>query len=379
MIVIRFFILIFLNIILVFSLQSQAIPNGTYRLTSEWLGEGKSLSASGNKIKIINSKIDPIQYWNLEFIGNETYRITNQKLGTMKSLDIINDGVNNKLQMAKTNNVTGQLWKITPQTNGFYRLTTEWLGAKKSLDIINDSKKENVQMADSGNYSGQKWKFSLVSSDPNKEETTENDRKNGAFKTFYLSGFKIIVNSKLAEKKETKEAINLLSELLKSNTKVLKPDQLKKLQIVPIWIQYKVASSGLWYHPSREWLTQNGYPKEMERSIEIGNIKIFLESKQDQPFIILHELAHAYSDIYLAKMQGKIKATYQKAKASGKYNSVPYIRGGKLKHYAMNNASEYFAELTEAYFGQNDYYPFNKKDLKNFDPDGFSLMEEAWK
>ena len=35
-------------------------------------------------------------------------------------------------------------------------------------------------------------------------------------------------------------------------------------------------------------------------------------------------------------------------------------------------------ELTEAYFGKNDYYPFTRDELEEFDPKGFELMQEAW-
>ncbi|WCL48987.1 hypothetical protein [Leptospira sp. GIMC2001] len=45
----------------------------------------------------------------------------------------------------------------------------------------------------------------------------------------------------------------------------------------------------------------------------------------------------------------------------------------------MNNLSEYFAELSEAYLGKNDYFPFARSDLKKFDIEGFKLMEEAWR
>jgi hypothetical protein len=29
---------------------------------------------------------------------------------------------------------------------------------------------------------------------------------------------------------------------------------------------------------------------------------------------------------------------------------------------------KYFADLTEAYFGKNDFFPFNREDLKKYDP-----------
>ena len=47
-----------------------------------------------------------------------------------------------------------------------------------------------------------------------------------------------------------------------------------------------------------------------------------------------------------------------------------------MRAYALNGPNEYFAELTEAYFGKNDFYPFNRDDLKHHDPDGFRLVDQ---
>ena len=49
-----------------------------------------------------------------------------------------------------------------------------------------------------------------------------------------------------------------------------------------------------------------------------------------------------------------------------------------MRHYALNNDEEYFAETTEAYFGKNDFFPFERAELKEFDPTGYALMEEVW-
>jgi hypothetical protein len=39
---------------------------------------------------------------------------------------------------------------------------------------------------------------------------------------------------------------------------------------------------------------------------------------------------------------------------------------------------EFFAEMTESYFGSNDFYPFVTGELKRDEPDIFKLMEEIW-
>jgi hypothetical protein len=44
----------------------------------------------------------------------------------------------------------------------------------------------------------------------------------------------------------------------------------------------------------------------------------------------------------------------------------------------MSNEREYFAVLSQTYFGKNDHNPFDADELKTYDPDGFRLMERAW-
>ena len=58
---------------------------------------------------------------------------------------------------------------------------------------------------------------------------------------------------------------------------------------------------------------------------------------------------------------------------------VRFHDGSMRRAYAMNNHREYFAEITEAYFGTNDFYPFNRAELARHDPEGFELMERIWR
>jgi hypothetical protein len=97
----------------------------------------------------------------------------------------------------------------------------------------------------------------------------------------------------------------------------------------------------------------------------------YLELRQSQPYLLLHELAHAFNDHFSESIQSIISEAYESAKTDGRYESVPYITldGQKLCHQnALASEFEFFAEMTEAYFGQNDFYPFNREDLKSFDP-----------
>ena len=49
--------------------------------------------------------------------------------------------------------------------------------------------------------------------------------------------------------------------------------------------------------------------------------------------------------------------------------------GRKIKSYAIHDKFEYFAEMSEAYFWKNDYYPFDKADLRSYDPEAKAVIE----
>lgn len=370
--------LLFLFLLLINqTVYSQNFGDGYYRLTTQWLGNVKSLDVVNdginNKLQLANTSYASGQYWQITPLGDGYYRLTTQWQGENKSLDVINDGTNNKLQLAATSNASGQYWKITSVGDGYYRLTTKWLGEGKSLDVLNDGLDNKIQLAKTGDFSGQYWKFTSLS------PANESPKVTLKPKNIFLSGFKVIVDENLAEKAETKECLEMLAKNLEEITKIVKPKNVAKLKQIPIWIQYKLRNDGAaWYHTDKNWLINNGYPAELENTVEIKNIRNFIDWQGDQPYMVLHELAHGFEDLFLGEMQDKIVAAYNNAVSSGKYNSVPYIRGGKQKAYAMNNKTEYFAELTEAYFGKNDYYPYNKKDLAEFDPEGYKLMQLAW-
>jgi len=138
---------------------------------------------------------------------------------------------------------------------------------------------------------------------------------------------------------------------------------------------------GAVYHPSAEWLKANGFIPEKVRSVEISNIRDYLSWRKHQPSMVLHELAHAYYWLVGPDLP-EVKAAYESAVASGIYEKVRYVlsendddlRGA----YALSYVQEYFAELSEAYFGRNDFYPFVREELKVHDPKGLRAIEEVW-
>jgi len=93
----------------------------------------------------------------------------------------------------------------------------------------------------------------------------------------------------------------------------------------------------------------------------------------------MHELAHGYHNRVPGNSYPVIEAAYRNALVAKLYQSVPHINGRKINAYALKNSREYFAELTEAYFGRNDFFPFNRQELAAYDVIGFRMMQGVWR
>ena len=183
----------------------------------------------------------------------------------------------------------------------------------------------------------------------------------------------------------TRRALELLTGQLQRVAEVVPAGALKQLRSVPLWInpEYEGKRGGAEYHANINWLRDNGRNPKMAKAVEITNVKIFPFENRRMPFLLLHELAHAYHDQVLEGgfQNAELKRAYERARDSGSYDSVPRFDGNKTiedKAYGMNNQMEYFAESTEAYFGKNDFFPFNREELKKHDPSMCDLVGALW-
>ena len=194
-----------------------------------------------------------------------------------------------------------------------------------------------------------------------------------------IQGWTVWVEKSLDTHPRKEQALKLISTKLAIVKKVVPATALPALKKVPIWLSRNTAP-GAAYHPSADWLAANGRVVEMERSIELANIDDFIDWSVGQPMMLLHELSHAWHHqvVSLGYDNPRTKRTYDAAVASGIYESVDYYNGQKLRAYALNNAMEYFAECSEAYFGKNDFEPFNRAELRNFDPEGWRMVRKLW-
>lgn len=181
------------------------------------------------------------------------------------------------------------------------------------------------------------------------------------------------------------EALELLeTKLTEINGFCLSADRKAALQAVPIFMDWATTEGAAVYHPNPDWLRENGYIPEKARSVEISNVRHFIDwTAQNQPYMVLHELAHAYHHRVHGFAHAGITGAFATVQEASQYQQVNYHSGGESyfiqdRAYALNNEREYFAELTEAFFGRNDYYPFHAAELAEYDPKGYAVIKEVW-
>ncbi len=202
---------------------------------------------------------------------------------------------------------------------------------------------------------------------------------------FNLLGWRVRLNDKLWKHspKLTRVFLNLMFGQLKKVVDAVPNKALIELQKVPIWINppYENSRPKAEYHVSPDWLKNNGRDPDMAKSIEVTNVENFSFEVVRMPYLMLHELSHAYHDRVLDFRHPGIRTRFQAAKDSGSYENVKRFTGRTIVEdsaYALSNEREYFAESSEAYFGKNDFFPFDRKQLLQHDKAMHDLLESLW-
>ncbi len=196
-----------------------------------------------------------------------------------------------------------------------------------------------------------------------------------------IEGFSVHVNQDLLTTHKTlgDKALKLMATKLYDVTRVVPSKALADLRKVHIWLE-RDNPKGMCavYHPSPRWLTAHDQNPAKARCVEIANASRFLTWSIAQPSVMIHELAHAYHHQVLTHANKDIQAAFKRAVASKRYEKVLYVNGRQRRAYALNNQMEYFAELTEAYFGVNDFYPFVRAEIVKHDPLMLKVLKKAW-
>lgn len=200
-----------------------------------------------------------------------------------------------------------------------------------------------------------------------------------------IEGFRVQIDERLlpggCDEGVGRVALEFLAAKLADIRIVVPADKLDQLRQVTIVLD---ASCGdlhsMQYHPSGDWLESHGYPRDLEKCVHLPRAVDVATRRNvnEQPWVVLHELAHAYHDQVLGFDEPRILAAWKAFKADARGQSTLLFDGSRTKHYGLTDQKEFFAEMTEAYFGSNDFQPFNRAELKTDYPAIFTLLTDIW-
>jgi len=208
-------------------------------------------------------------------------------------------------------------------------------------------------------------------------------------RTNSIEGWTVLVNVRLLadDNAATAKALELLRAQLQEIVRVVPAPAVEKLRAVTLWFspEYPGVKPKAEYHPGVGWLREHGRDPAMVKGIEFTDVRNFEAEARRMPNFTLHELAHAYHDRILERgfANAEVKTAYERAKAGKTYDNVERWFGNGRSNtferaYAMVDPMEYFAETTEALFSRNDFFPFNRAELKQHDPEMEQLLARLW-
>lgn len=177
------------------------------------------------------------------------------------------------------------------------------------------------------------------------------------------------------------ETLALVRDQLRQIVRKVPAGAVEKLRAIPIWVEEADPHHPcMCYHPDPNWLKNNGMNPDKARCVELANARNFLSWTKQQPWMILHELAHGYHHQFVegGYDHPELADCLEQARSEKLYDAVLRINGRDDRAYALTNQQEYFAEQTEAYFGTNDFFPFVRPELARHDPRMYALLEKLW-
>jgi hypothetical protein len=198
-----------------------------------------------------------------------------------------------------------------------------------------------------------------------------------------IEGWTILVNRSFLkdDPKLAEQTLSLLRNQLEQIDHRLPAPAVKCLRGIRIWVEKEESHHPcMAYHPDADWLRKNGMNPAKARCVELANARNFLKWTKDQPWMVLHELAHGFHHQFLDRGfdNAEIKAAMDRVRQERLYESVLRGDGSVGRAYAAINPMEYFAESTEAFFGTNDFYPFVRAELRRHDPFVHDLLKKLW-
>jgi hypothetical protein len=220
---------------------------------------------------------------------------------------------------------------------------------------------------------------SFVTSNRATTVTVDHPLPPSAWYTEAIAGFEVSFSPDLFREDEAAErARAFMRDRLEEVLRLVPTSAAPALKETRFWLGLAISNAPVAFYAGTSISSHEAFHDGT--GVVIPNILRFIERTDPaHPLAVLHELAHAYHHQVLGKWNSDIKRAYETAKMKGLYLDIESTDGRRHPiGYALTNDHEYFAELSEAFFGRNEQFPFTREQLRDYDPDGYRVVELAW-
>ena len=199
------------------------------------------------------------------------------------------------------------------------------------------------------------------------------------YKTENILGWTVYIQDSLIKLQPelTNEVVAGLTHSLYDIRRVTPDAPLDRLQSFPIWLSVTGTRANAEYHPSADWLKQNGHDPRKAGGIEFADMKVLKNALSFHPWCVLELLGFGYTHKYLTESQRRrLVEIHSKASARKLYQNIIDFQGNSGASPTLATPESYFSESLTSYLGVNNTYPFNRPELRDFDADIYVLMLE---
>lgn len=242
------------------------------------------------------------------------------------------------------------------------------------LQQMNAMKAGGISGAPGGNQASAPRQAQLDEAGPKKFSYRD---RNDSQTLSFASGWTVVLERKLSDRYTTlsDQVMAQLERQLDRAAAALPRTAVAELRKVPIMISWDQGKGeAIRYN----WPDAKAADASRQGMLEIPRAAAFLQTAQTQPWLVMHQLAHAYHHRVLGAESATLRNAWREAVKLGSYNQVKLANGKQGRSNAANSEREFFAELTRSFYGRSDYYPFVREELQQYDGPSARLIETAW-
>lgn len=204
-----------------------------------------------------------------------------------------------------------------------------------------------------------------------------------------VGGRTFVVEKELLDQEPeiARKAVERLNQNIELALNILPPHAHQQIAKQQFWVMYGPKATGGGETSGLSYF-RPGAPKHNEKRDERWNSAVVIYCARNYVNLtdlwalkaVLHELAHAYQLEQWPEKEPRILAAYDNAMAETLYLNVENNKGGVFERaYATQNQLEYFAEISCMFFARCNYRPYDRSELRAYDPVGYRTVRELWK